>query len=121
MSNSPGPLLTILVTYLYFCLYAGPRYMKNRKPFQLKNTLVVYNISQVIFSVVLVIEVNICDHFWLEGGGAVCEWQGNLKHSRTKFTITKLKCSMKSPPNHQQTAQCTSTADRSVMEKGEFI
>lgn len=58
LSNSPGPLLTILVTYLYFCLYAGPRYMKNRKPFQLKNTLIVYNIIQVVFSIVLVIEVS---------------------------------------------------------------
>lgn len=57
LSNSPGPLLIILVSYLYFCLYAGPRYMKNRKPFQLKNTLIVYNVIQVIVSVVLVYEV----------------------------------------------------------------
>lgn len=59
LSNSPGPLLTIIVTYLYFCLYAGPRYMKNRKPFQLKNTLIVYNVIQVVLSVVLVIEVSL--------------------------------------------------------------
>lgn len=32
--------------------------MKNRKPFQLKNTLVVYNIVQVVLSVVLVVEVD---------------------------------------------------------------
>lgn len=58
LSNTPGPLLSILATYLYFCLYAGPRYMKNRKPFQLKNTLIIYNISQVVFSIILVIEVS---------------------------------------------------------------
>lgn len=58
LSNSPGPLLIILVTYLYFCLYAGPRYMKNRKPFQLKQTLIVYNVIQVVLSAVLVIEVS---------------------------------------------------------------
>lgn len=58
LGNSPGPLISILVTYLYFCLYAGPRYMKNRKPFQLKNTLIVYNIAQVILSIILVIEVS---------------------------------------------------------------
>jgi elongation of very long chain fatty acids protein 7 len=57
LSNTPGPLMLILVSYLYFCLYAGPQYMKNRKPFQLKNTLIVYNLVQVIFSVVLVVEV----------------------------------------------------------------
>lgn len=58
LSSSPGPLFTILGTYLYFCLYAGPKYMKDRKPFELKNTLIVYNIVQVILSVVLVIEVS---------------------------------------------------------------
>lgn len=47
----------ILVTYLYFCLYAGPRYMKNRKPFELKNTLIAYNLVQVLVSVYLVYEV----------------------------------------------------------------
>ncbi|KAG5672920.1 hypothetical protein PVAND_003008 [Polypedilum vanderplanki] len=61
LSNTPGPLMLILVSYLYFCLYAGPKYMKNRKPFQLKNTLIVYNFIQVIFSIVLVVE-------GLEGG-----------------------------------------------------
>lgn len=61
LASSPGPLFTILVTYLYFCLYAGPRYMKNRKPFELKNTLIVYNAVQVVLSVYLVIE-------GLEGG-----------------------------------------------------
>lgn len=59
LSGSPGPLLTILMTYLYFCLYAGPRYMKDRKPFELKNTLIIYNIVQVILSVALVVEVSI--------------------------------------------------------------
>lgn len=32
--------------------------MKNRKPFQLKNTLIIYNVSQVVFSIILVIEVS---------------------------------------------------------------
>lgn len=59
LAGSPGPLFTILVTYLYFCLYAGPRYMKNRKPFELKNTLIIYNAIQVVLSVYLVIEVRL--------------------------------------------------------------
>jgi elongation of very long chain fatty acids protein 7 len=54
--GSPGPVLTIIATYLYFCVYAGPRYMKDRKPFDLKNTIMVYNGIQVIFSIVLVYE-----------------------------------------------------------------
>lgn len=48
--------MTILASYLYFCLYAGPKYMKNRKPFELKNTLLVYNAIQVVLSVILWVE-----------------------------------------------------------------
>lgn len=58
LSNTPGPLFTILGTYLYFCLYAGPRFMKDRKPFQLKNVLIAYNAVQVALSIVLVWEVS---------------------------------------------------------------
>jgi hypothetical protein len=56
MSN-PVPLLTILITYLYFSTSAGPRWMKDRKPFDLKYTLIAYNALQVILSVWLVHEV----------------------------------------------------------------
>lgn len=61
LSDTPGPLFIILGTYLYFCLYAGPRFMKDRKPFQLKSVLIWYNAIQVILSVILVWE-------GLEGG-----------------------------------------------------
>ncbi|XP_073819156.1 very long chain fatty acid elongase AAEL008004 [Musca autumnalis] len=56
LSNAPGPLFTILAVYLYFCLYAGPRWMRDRKPFELKNTLLVYNAIQVLLSWVLFYE-----------------------------------------------------------------
>ncbi|XP_055906771.1 elongation of very long chain fatty acids protein 7 [Eupeodes corollae] len=56
LSNSPGPLITILAAYLYFCLYAGPRYMRDRKPYELKTTLLIYNAFQVLLSYVLFYE-----------------------------------------------------------------
>lgn len=56
--SSPGPLLTILATYLYFCIYAGPRYMKDKKPYDLKNVIIAYNFVQVWMSVFLVYEVS---------------------------------------------------------------
>ncbi|KAF4516756.1 hypothetical protein B566_EDAN004595 [Ephemera danica] len=56
LMSSPGPLLTILVAYLYFCLSAGPRFMKNRKPFELRGVMIAYNAAQVIFSGYLVWE-----------------------------------------------------------------
>ncbi|CAB3377392.1 very long chain fatty acid elongase AAEL008004-like [Cloeon dipterum] len=48
--DSPGVLFTILASYLYFCNIAGPRMMKNKKPFQLKGVLIAYNAFQVVFS-----------------------------------------------------------------------
>lgn len=58
MMSGPGPLLTLLVTYLYFCISVGPRYMRDRKPYDLKNTIIVYNVSQILMSIFLVYEVN---------------------------------------------------------------
>lgn len=42
----------------YFFQVLGPRIMENRKPFQLQNTLIVYNFVQVIFSAWLFYEVS---------------------------------------------------------------
>lgn len=54
--SGPGPVLTIIVTYIYFSISAGPRYMRDRKPYNLKNTLIVYNFVQVLLSIYLVYE-----------------------------------------------------------------
>lgn len=48
------PALTILVAYLYFVTTWGPNYMKHRKPYQLKHTLVIYNFLQVVISTYIV-------------------------------------------------------------------
>lgn len=58
LSNAPGPLFTIIGIYLYFCLYAGPKFMRDRKPFELKSTLLIYNAAQIFLSLVLCYEVN---------------------------------------------------------------
>jgi hypothetical protein len=68
--SGPMPLLTILITYHYFCTSAGPRWMKDRKPFSLKYVLMAYNILQVAFSIWLVYEVR----------HAVSPPQGSLLH-----------------------------------------
>lgn len=60
LMSSPGPLLTILATYWYFCISAGPRYMKDRKPYNLKTVIQIYNAVQVLLSVYLVWEVSFC-------------------------------------------------------------
>ncbi|XP_011173726.1 elongation of very long chain fatty acids protein AAEL008004 isoform X2 [Solenopsis invicta] len=50
LMSSPFPTLFICLTYVYVVKVLGPKLMENRKPFQFKNTLVVYNLFQVIFS-----------------------------------------------------------------------
>uniref|UniRef100_A0A1B0G5I4 Elongation of very long chain fatty acids protein n=1 Tax=Glossina morsitans morsitans TaxID=37546 RepID=A0A1B0G5I4_GLOMM len=46
------PLYTValVIMYLAWILVLGPLYMQNRKPFQLKRTLIVYNALQVALS-----------------------------------------------------------------------
>ncbi|XP_017777180.1 PREDICTED: elongation of very long chain fatty acids protein AAEL008004-like [Nicrophorus vespilloides] len=48
---NPFPGLAIIAAYLYFVLSWGPRYMENRKPYQLKHTLIGYNLIQVTISI----------------------------------------------------------------------
>ncbi|XP_011883080.1 PREDICTED: elongation of very long chain fatty acids protein AAEL008004-like [Vollenhovia emeryi] len=46
--SSPFPLLLLTVGYLYFVLYAGPRYMKNRTPFKLRTVILIYDLIQIL-------------------------------------------------------------------------
>ncbi|XP_077284768.1 very long chain fatty acid elongase AAEL008004-like [Arctopsyche grandis] len=50
MMNSPFPTMIICLSYAYFAKILGPKVMEDRKPFQLKNVLIVYNFLQVLFS-----------------------------------------------------------------------
>lgn len=59
LMSSPFPTLFICIGYVYVVKVLGPKIMENRKPFQLKDTLVVYNLFQVIFSAWLFYEVRI--------------------------------------------------------------
>ncbi|XP_012265674.2 elongation of very long chain fatty acids protein [Athalia rosae] len=56
LASGPGPIITIVVSYVYFSVSAGPRYMKDRKPYSLRTTLLVYNLVQVFLSIYLVYE-----------------------------------------------------------------
>lgn len=85
--SSPFPTLAVCLTYVYIVKVSvgrrsshltykpligvtilwlqvlGPRLMENRKPMQLKNALIVYNLFQVIFSSWLFYEVSgSCPH-----------------------------------------------------------
>lgn len=53
LMKNPLPVFGIIAAYLYFVLHAGPKMMETRKPLQIKNLLIFYNFTQVIFSVAL--------------------------------------------------------------------
>ncbi|XP_074036566.1 very long chain fatty acid elongase AAEL008004 [Leptinotarsa decemlineata] len=54
--GKPGHLIVILATYFYFCKKAGPMFMRHRKPWELKRTIQIYNLIQVLASLYLVSE-----------------------------------------------------------------
>lgn len=58
---SPFPQTIIIAAYIYFVTSLGPRLMENRKPFDLKRIMIVYNFSIVAFSLYMIYEV--C-HLW---------------------------------------------------------
>lgn len=51
--------MCITIFFIYLLQVLGPRFMENRKAYELKNVLVVYNCAQVIFSTWLFYEVRI--------------------------------------------------------------
>lgn len=57
--GSPVLMTSILLTYVYFVLSLGPRIMANRKPFQLRGFMIVYNFSLVALSLYIVYEVGL--------------------------------------------------------------
>ncbi|XP_013999780.1 elongation of very long chain fatty acids protein 7 [Salmo salar] len=53
---SPMPQTLIVIAYIYFVTTLGPWLMENRKPFDLKNAMIVYNFSIVGFSIYMIYE-----------------------------------------------------------------
>ncbi|KAI5750340.1 hypothetical protein M8J76_014849 [Diaphorina citri] len=50
LMSSPVPTILICLTYVYIVKVLGPKLMANRKPFVLREVLIVYNLFQVLFS-----------------------------------------------------------------------
>lgn len=51
--SSPWPTHIVLAAYLLFVLRFGKKFMENRKPFNIKNIVRVYNIIQVTFNAII--------------------------------------------------------------------
>ena len=66
--NSPYLVISISLAYAVFVKWFGPWLMRDRKPFSLKNTLLAYNLFQVVLSIYMVIEA------WDAGWGRHYSW-----------------------------------------------
>ncbi|XP_011705078.1 PREDICTED: elongation of very long chain fatty acids protein AAEL008004-like [Wasmannia auropunctata] len=80
--SSPWPLMLITLGYIYFVLYAGPRYMKDRPPYELKTFILIYNMIQILANLWFVKE-----HIslgWFSEFSIICGQRDEvLMHSKT--------------------------------------
>uniref|UniRef100_A0A1A9W5Z7 Elongation of very long chain fatty acids protein n=1 Tax=Glossina brevipalpis TaxID=37001 RepID=A0A1A9W5Z7_9MUSC len=58
LMSSPGYMLILLLLYLVFVLFIGPRLMENRKAFLLRRTLQVYNTFQILYNLFMIITLS---------------------------------------------------------------
>lgn len=57
LMQSAVQMTSILLAYVFFSVYVGPRLMANRKPFRLNTAMIIYNLSMVLFNAYIVYEV----------------------------------------------------------------
>ncbi|GIY88375.1 elongation of very long chain fatty acids protein AAEL008004 [Caerostris darwini] len=53
MMHTPFPGMAMIAAYIYFVKVAGPQYMKKRKPYDLRLTMVIYNFLLVFINLFL--------------------------------------------------------------------
>ncbi|KAG5879393.1 hypothetical protein JTB14_016738 [Gonioctena quinquepunctata] len=71
MISDPALPLTIIILYLLFVLKWGPEMMKNRKPYEFRHILILYNFSQVLLSLWFFVES--LDGAWFLKYSWICE------------------------------------------------
>ena len=54
---TPIPTIALVIVYLAWVMIIGPFYMRDKKPFDLRNTLIYYNAFQVLLSAYMFYEV----------------------------------------------------------------
>jgi len=50
MMGSVWPTVTICAIYVFICKIAGPWFMRNREPYEIKHVIIAYNLFQTLFS-----------------------------------------------------------------------
>ena len=60
IENPPIPFAMILISYVLMIKW-GPKFMEDRRPFDLKNVMMIYNLIQVILNTYVGIDVSSAD------------------------------------------------------------
>lgn len=63
--DNPIPTVALVLIYLSIVMVIGPLWMRDRKPFNLKNTLIYYNAFQVVLSGYMFYEVGVLIVPWI--------------------------------------------------------
>ncbi|TRY62206.1 hypothetical protein TCAL_01455 [Tigriopus californicus] len=71
MMSTPWPTVALSAAYVYLVTIWGPRFMKDRKPYELKMPIQIYNIIQVVLSAYIVYEA--CVSGWTNHYSWVCQ------------------------------------------------
>ncbi|XP_053185302.1 elongation of very long chain fatty acids protein 1a [Scomber japonicus] len=72
LMQDPLQMTAILLGYVFFAVYAGPRMMANRKPFHLNSAMIAYNLSMVLLNGYIVYE------FLMSGWATTFTWRCDL-------------------------------------------
>ena len=88
LMNSFVPTLVLSGLYLIICMFIGPAFMKNRKPYELKNLMQGYNILQVVLSAYIFYEG--CVTGWLTHYSWVCQPVEMEDNSTSRRTVNPL-------------------------------
>ena len=58
LMESPLPTILLCASYVFIVKVWGPRFMRDRKPYEIKPFLIIYNLAQVVFSTYIFVEVS---------------------------------------------------------------
>ncbi|CAN7946965.1 unnamed protein product [Ixodes hexagonus] len=84
--ENPTYIFVLLASYLYVAKSLGPRYMKNRDPYELKGVIMVYNLFQVLANVYFLSQI-FYHSFYAAGYNLFCQ---GLTYSTDPHAISLL-------------------------------
>lgn len=87
LENPPTLFAMILISYVLMVKY-GPKFMKDRKPFELKAVMMTYNLVQILINGIVSLMVSAINfHFLLSSNNFKCHWKFTLNTLTLKYDV----------------------------------